>query len=71
MSYNTPQEMTMAEKPLLTTENVAELLQVDVETVRRYIREGKLRAIKLGREYRVRREDFEEFLEERKTRNPS
>jgi len=60
----------MAEKPLLTTENVADLLQVDVETVRRYIREGKLRAIKLGREYRVRREDFEEFLEERKTRNP-
>jgi len=60
----------MAEKPLLTTENVAELLQLDVETVRRYIREGKLKAIKLGREYRVRREDFEEFLEERKTRNP-
>jgi excisionase family DNA binding protein len=62
--------MTMVEKPLLTTENVAELLQVDVETVRRYIRKGKLRAIKLGREYRVRRDDFEEFLEERKTRNP-
>lgn len=60
----------MAEKPLLTTEDVAGLLQLDIETVRRYIREGKLRAIKIGGQYRIRREDFEEFLEERKTRNP-
>jgi len=63
----------MTEKPLyslLTTEDVAELLQLDIETIRRYIREGLLRAIKIKGQYRIRREDFEEFLEERKTRDP-
>jgi len=61
----------MVEKPYLTTEDVAKLLELNIGTIRRYIREGKLRAILIGREYRVRREDFEEFLEERKTRDPS
>lgn len=63
----------MTEKPLyslLTTEDVAALLQLDIETIRRYIREGLLRAIKIKGQYRIRREDFEEFLEERKTRDP-
>ena len=60
----------MVEKPYLTTEDVAKLLELNIGTIRRYIREGKLRAILIGREYRVRREDFEEFLEERKTRDP-
>lgn len=54
----------------MTTEDVAELLELNIETIRRYIRGRKLKAIKIGREYRIRREDFEEFLEERKTRNP-
>lgn len=60
----------MDEKSFLTTEDIAELLELNVSTVRRYIREGKLRAIRLGKYYRIRSEDFEEFLKERQTRDP-
>ena len=62
--------MLPEDKELLTTEDIAQYLGYHIETIRLYIREGKLKAIRIGREYRVRREDFEEFLEERKTRDP-
>lgn len=60
----------MIEEEFLTTRDIAKLLKLDVATIRRYIQEGKLRAFKLGREFRIRKKDFEEFLEERKTRDP-
>lgn len=47
---------------LLTAEEVAERLRVNVNTVRRYIRSGRLPAIRLGKGYRIRSEDFEAFL---------
>lgn len=46
----------------LTTQNVADLLQVQVETVRSYIKQGKLPAAKLGRDYRIAAEDVERLL---------
>ena len=46
----------------LTTQNVADLLQVRVETVRNYIKQGKLPAAKLGRDYRIAAEDVERLL---------
>ena len=53
-------------KPLLTVEEVADFVQVSRHSVWRWIREGKLRAINLGkRSYRIRQEDLEHFLEER------
>jgi len=52
-------------RPYLTTEDIAEQLHISVYTVRRYIRSGKLKAVKLEGAYRVRREDFEQFLRER------
>jgi excisionase family DNA binding protein len=52
---------------LLTVERVAEELSVHPKTVRTWIREGKLVAVDLGKEYRVRRSDLDRFLEERKT----
>lgn len=33
---------------LYTTQEVADLLKIDVQTVRRYIRDGKLKAIKIA-----------------------
>jgi excisionase family DNA binding protein len=39
---------------LRTTDEVARLLRVEPETVRAYARTGKLRALKLGHEYRFR-----------------
>jgi excisionase family DNA binding protein len=47
---------------------VAEELGVDVQTVRRWIQSGKLKAFKPGKEYRVREADLEEFLAAREVR---
>jgi excisionase family DNA binding protein len=54
-------------KEYLTTEDIARHLDISVATVRRYIRTGKLTAVRLEREYRVRRDEFERFLKERET----
>ena len=52
---------------LLTAEEVAERLRVNVNTVRRYIRSGRLPAIRLGKGYRIRSEDLKAFLRSRVT----
>jgi len=47
-----------------TTEEVAKLLQVDPETVRRYVRQGSLRAVKLGGKFiRIDKADLDKFIE--------
>ncbi len=53
--------MAQIQRPL-TTEEAAEYLQVTTDTVRRYIREGRLKAMQLGRGYRIRLEDLDAFL---------
>lgn len=49
-------------KPVLTPDEVAEYLQLTPETVYRYIRQGKLPATRMGRHYRIRREDVQALL---------
>ncbi|MFC1961139.1 helix-turn-helix domain-containing protein [Chloroflexota bacterium] len=39
----------------------AEVLEVDAATVARYIRDGKLPAIKIGKTWLIKREDVAEF----------
>ncbi len=48
---------------LLTVAEVASVMRVSRMTVYRLIRRGLLKAIRVGRNYRVRQEDLEEFLE--------
>ena len=48
--------------PLLTIPDVARILRCSERTVRRRIESGELRAVKVGRQYRVRRENLLEFL---------
>jgi len=48
---------------LLTVEQVAKRLQMSKMTVYRYIKMGKLVAYDLGKEYRIKESDLEEFLE--------
>ena len=56
------------EQRFYTTEEVAKLLQVDPESVRRYVRKGKLRAVKLGGKFiRIDRADLDRFIEQLKT----
>jgi excisionase family DNA binding protein len=47
----------------LTVEEIANTLKVSVQTVRNWIKTGKLPALKVGRQWRVRKEDFEKYLE--------
>lgn len=49
---------------LYTTEQVAKLLQIHPLTVLKYINAGKLRAVKLGRVYRVTETSLQNFLDE-------
>ncbi|MDT0331555.1 helix-turn-helix domain-containing protein [Nocardiopsis lambiniae] len=44
-----------------SVEQVADLLGLHVKTVRGYIRDGRLSATRIGKQYRIRREDLEEF----------
>ena len=51
-----------AVKEIMTPEQVADYLQLSKDTVYRYIREGKLTASKLGRNYRIPRENVDLLL---------
>jgi len=53
---------------MFTPEQVAEYLQVNRETVYRYIRDGRLVASKLGRTYRVPKRSVELLLWATRTR---
>ena len=54
---------------MFTCEEVAERYKVKVITVWEWIRQKKLGAIKLGREYRVSEEDLKAFENSRRTTN--
>jgi len=49
-------------KPLLTVQEVSELFKVHSMTVYRWIKNGKLSAVKIGREYRVAQEVVEKHF---------
>jgi excisionase family DNA binding protein len=51
----------------LKVEQIAGELGLSEETVLRWIRKKALKAYKLGKNYRVRREDYQEFLDQRYT----
>lgn len=44
-------------------QEVCEILKMNIQTIRIYIKEGKLKASKVGRKYVITEEDFKAFLE--------
>jgi len=56
------------DKDFLSVEEVAKRLGLKEETIRTYIREGSLNAYRFGNVLRVRVDDFEKFVQERKIR---
>lgn len=44
---------------LYSVEQVADLLNLHVRTVRNYVREGRLKAVRIGKQYRIAAEDLE------------
>jgi excisionase family DNA binding protein len=52
----------MAESPeLLSVFDIAKRLKLHVKTVRNYVREGRLKAVRIGKQYRIARSDLETF----------
>lgn len=51
----------MAVSDWYSVDQVAALLGLHVKTVRGYVREGRLRAVRIGKQYRIAREDLEAF----------
>lgn len=51
-----------------TVKEIATLLQVNEATVRRWIRDGELRAIEIGKGWRIGPEDLAAFLDGHATR---
>jgi excisionase family DNA binding protein len=54
--------------PLLTVGEVAQIMRVSNMTVYRLIKSGQMAAIRVGKNYRIRRKDVERYLRERAVR---
>lgn len=52
-------------EPLLTVGEVANLMRVSNMTVYRLIKSGQIAAIRVGKNYRLRRGDVDRYLSER------
>jgi putative molybdopterin biosynthesis protein len=52
-----------------TAEELAKKLRVNVMTIYRYIKAGKLNAYKIGKEFRIDKTEFNKFLKMAKTKN--
>jgi len=52
------------EEKFFTTEQVANILQVHPFTILKFIKQGKLKGIKIGRRYRLKESDINNFIEQ-------
>ena len=55
----------------LTTEEVLEYLQVNLRTVYRLIKAGKIPAVRVGRQWRFRKRDIDTWLDSQRTQQPA
>jgi excisionase family DNA binding protein len=60
----------MTEETFLTTDEVLAYLQVNLRTVYRLIKAGKLPAMRVGRQWRFRRSDIDAWLDGERVRTP-
>jgi excisionase family DNA binding protein len=59
----------MNDDSFLTTEEVLEYLQVNLRTVYRLIKAGKIPAVRVGRQWRFRKRDIDAWLETQRPRS--
>lgn len=59
----------MVNDKFYTVQEVADLLQVHWQSVLNYIKSGKLKALKLGKGYRVSQEALDEFIHNHTTKD--
>lgn len=58
----------MDKKEFYTAEELAEKLRVNIMTIYRYIKAGKLKAYKIGKDFRIDKKEFNKFLDKAKTK---
>ena len=61
----------MIDETFLTTEEVLEYLQVNLRTVYRLIKAGKIPAVRVGRQWRFRKRDIDAWLDSQRARGSS
>jgi excisionase family DNA binding protein len=61
----------MTASGLYSTEEVADMLGLHVRTVRNYVRDGRLPAVRIGKQYRIAPEDVDELTGGRTTPPPA
>jgi len=52
----------MDKKEFYTAQELADKLRVNIMTIYRYIKAGKLEVYKIGKEYRIDKKEFKKFL---------
>jgi putative molybdopterin biosynthesis protein len=60
-------DKSMKKESFYTAKELADILKMGVVTIYRKIRSGKLKAYKIGREFRIDKAEFEKFLNKNKT----
>lgn len=61
------ENQSVNEKEFYTAKELAEKLRVNIMTIYRYIKAGKLKAHKIGKEFRISNKEFKKFLDKSKT----
>jgi len=58
----------MKQEKFYTARELADILKLNIMTIYRYIKAGKLKAYKIGKEFRINKEEFQRFLDKVKTK---
>lgn len=56
------------DKPYYSAKELAEMLSVNIMTIYRYIKAKRLKAFKIGKEFRIERSEFEQFISKAKNK---
>ena len=59
---------TKIKEQFYTAKELADRLRVNIMTIYRYIKAGKLKAYKIGKEFRIDKKEFNSFLKKVKTK---
>jgi excisionase family DNA binding protein len=65
--YETRKGEGMSDDKLLNTEEIAEYLRISTVFARRLLRQGKLKGKKVGKDWRVKKSDLQEYLNQDET----
>ena len=60
--------MATQNKDFYTAQELADKLQVNIMTIYRYIKAKRLKAYKIGKEFRIDKNEFKSFLNKVKTK---